>query len=43
MNSCGRRSMPHIAHPLQLPTDVGLGYLTLARPSPTLAGVLAAA
>jgi len=27
-------SMPHIARPLQLMKDVGLGYLTLGQPSP---------
>ena len=32
------KSMPSIGHPLQLLKDVGLGYLTIGQPSPTVSG-----
>ena len=31
-------ALPNIGHPVQLFKDVGLGYLTLGQPSPTLIG-----
>ncbi len=31
-------AMPNVSHPLQLLKEVGLGYLTLGQPSPTLSG-----